>query len=362
MVETTAIALSAVVCTYDRYALLAEAVDSLLRQEAAPGSIEVVIVDNSPDREAARQFGTRYAGLRDVTYLVAERPGLSNARNLGVAAARGPVVAFIDDDARAAPGWAQALLRTYAAWNGTAGVVGGPITPRWPSEPPPWLSPPLLGYLSIVDRGAERRELAAGEWLAGCNISFDKAALLAVGGFASGLGRVGAGASLLSNEELEVTDRILATGKRAVYAPDARVEHAIGVERLTRSWFRRRAAWQAVSDLLREPERAAARGAEAAALLSRARAGELRRLFADSRDAAGFERELSLLYHLVVSALSGGTPAESGLRHRWRKLRALLPQPAAGSASAPEWGDRQPGDRQPGDRRPGDREPGDRGG
>jgi hypothetical protein len=65
---------------------------------------------------------------------------------------------------------------------------------------------------------------------------------------------MGSGSTLLSNEEIEASERVRAMGKLAVYTPKAVVEHVIPPERLTQSWFRRRAAWQAVSDLLSEPE------------------------------------------------------------------------------------------------------------
>ena len=170
-VERGEIAVSAVICTYNRYDLLPEAIESLVEQDVPAGSHEIIVVDNSPDQAAAARFGLRYAGLSNLTYLVEPKPGLSNARNAGAAAARGRIVAFIDDDARACPSWAKELLHAYAAFGGRAGIVGGPIVPRWTDEKPAWMGKPLLGYLSLVDLGHELRELSAGEWLAGCNAS-----------------------------------------------------------------------------------------------------------------------------------------------------------------------------------------------
>jgi glucosyl-dolichyl phosphate glucuronosyltransferase len=80
----------------------------------------------------------------------------------------------------------------------------------------------------------------------GCNIAFDKTTLMAAGGFSR------------SNDELEVMERIRATGRISIYEPAATVEHVIDPARLTREWFRRRAAWQAVSDFIQDPKRAAA--------------------------------------------------------------------------------------------------------
>ena len=315
--ERCEIALSAIICTYNRYDLLPEAIDSLLEQDIPAGLLEIIVVDNSPDQTGAARFGQRYAGLSNLTYLVEPKPGLSNARNIGTAAALGRIVAFIDDDARACQSWAQELLHAHAAFDGRAGIVGGPIVPRWTDEKPAWMGKPLLGYLSLVDMGHKLRELSAGEWLAGCNISFDRASLIAAGGFSTRLGRVGSGSTLLSNEEMEVSERVRAMGKLAIYAPKAVVEHVIPPERLTQNWFRRRAAWQAVSDLLSEPELAPALAEIALRRLSR-RDNESQ-LFGAFQNAAALKRDMDLAYSLVIVALCGGVEPErssaAGLAH-----------------------------------------------
>jgi glycosyltransferase involved in cell wall biosynthesis len=309
-------ALSAVICTYNRYDLLPEAIESLIQQDIPAGSLEIIVVDNSPDQAGAARFAQRYAGLSNLTYLVEPKPGLSNARNVGTAAALGRIVAFIDDDARACPSWAKELLHAHAAFGGRAGIVGGPIVPRWIDEKPAWIGKPLLGYLSLVDLGHELRELSAGEWLAGCNISFDRASLICGGGFSTRLGRIGSGSTLLSNDEMEACERVRAMGKLAIYAPKAVVEHVILPERLTQSWFRRRAAWQAVSDLLSGPEHAPALAEIALRRLSCT--SDRSQLFGSFRSAAALKRDMDLAYSLVIVALCGGiqpeqSPADAGL-------------------------------------------------
>jgi hypothetical protein len=246
--------------------------------------------------------------LSNLTYLVEPKPGLSNARNIGTAAALGRIVAFIDDDARACPSWAKELLDAHAAFEGRAGIVGGPIVPRWTNEKPAWIGKPLLGYLSLVDLGHELRESSAGEWLAGCNISFDRESLIAAGGFSTRLGRIGSGSTLLSNDEMEARERVRAMGKLAIYAPKAVVEHVIPPERLTQSWFRRRAAWQAVSDLLSEPQSAPALAAIALRRLSSRSYGS--GPFGSFRSAAALKRDMDLAYSLVTVALCGGVEPE----------------------------------------------------
>jgi glycosyltransferase involved in cell wall biosynthesis len=87
------IALSAVICTYNRYDLLPEAIESQVKQDVPADLFEIIVVDNSPDQAGAARFGQRYSGLSNLTYLVEPKPGLSNARNKGTAAALGRIVA-----------------------------------------------------------------------------------------------------------------------------------------------------------------------------------------------------------------------------------------------------------------------------
>lgn len=310
--------LSVVVCTYNRYDVLPDAVDSLLRQHLEAGCMEVLVVDNSPDQENAANFGARFAHEPSIRYLVEPTPGLSHARNVGTAHARAGLVAFIDDDAIAAPDWAAQMLRAFEAFGGAAGVVGGRVLPRWVSSRPPWLAEDLLGYLSILDWGGQTRPLRSHEWLVGCNIAFNKDALSSVGGFSRALGRVGAGLSLLSNEEIEVTEKIHRAGYVPVYCPGALVYHVIDPTRLTRTWFRRRSAWQAVSDFMKSPERMATYSPAAVEHLRRelrdGSHGPTAGFFAATDDPQQFKREAALTYDLVVTLLAGGAELDSAGR------------------------------------------------
>ena len=95
----TAPSCSVVVCTRHRATALAGCIESL--QALEHPSYEIVVVDNSPGDDDVRRLVAR-AGAK---YVHQPRLGLSRARNSGAAAARGEVVAFLDDDATADPGW-----------------------------------------------------------------------------------------------------------------------------------------------------------------------------------------------------------------------------------------------------------------
>ncbi len=302
-------ALAAVICTYNRYDVLPGAIQSLLHQDIDPDDLDILVIDNSPDQGAAAEFGATYAGTR-VRYLLEPIPGLSNARNVGAEACTAKFVAYIDDDAVAAPDWARKLLAGLHKFSPKAGVAGGRIIPRWITPRPDWLPDELIGNLSIVDWGGLARVLGKTEWVAGCNVAFERNALLDLGGFSRALGRVGAGAALLSNEESEVIEKFASAGRSTIYVPEATVEHLIEPARLSQEWFRRRAAWQAVSDYIKDPKKAASYAGAAKERLRRELLAEHNTLppgfMRPESEREQFRHEVGLMYDVVIAMLAGG--------------------------------------------------------
>jgi len=109
--------ITVVVCTRDRAPSLARCLASLARLD--PPAAEVLVVDNAP-----RDGSTREAvAATPFRYVREERPGLDNARNRGIAEARGDIIAFTDDDVEVDPRWIGALATAFQD-PGIAGVTG----------------------------------------------------------------------------------------------------------------------------------------------------------------------------------------------------------------------------------------------
>jgi glycosyltransferase involved in cell wall biosynthesis len=246
--------ITAVICTHNRYDVLPDAIESLIVQSLAADTIEILIVDNSSDTAAQRDYWSMRDLPENAKLLVETIPGLSRARNRALREARAPIIAYLDDDAIAMSDWCASIVEAFRS-SEDAGIVGGPVEPIWPESAPPWLHKWQQGFLTIVDYGSDLRALNDGEWLAGTNIAFRTSALREAGGFNEALGRTGS--TLLSNEELAVTRKILASGLQAYYLPQARVMHRVHAERTTQRWLRQRVCWQAVSDLLSGAQRPA---------------------------------------------------------------------------------------------------------
>lgn len=305
-------AISAVVCTYDRYDLLAEAIASLQAQTLSPERFDIIIVDNGPNAEQSEERRATYESIPNLRWFWESTPGLSNARNRGVAESEADLIAFLDDDALAAPDWLEATLRAFDELPPTDGVLGGRILPRWTVPRPGWLSDGLLIYLSVIDwPGDIARPIADNEWIAGANIIFRRSLLNDLGGFDVNLGRTGGAQILLGNEEKEMIERCRVAGSRCIYDPRVVVQHLVDPSRLSQEWFRRRVVWQAVSDYISDSEAAFEAGPMAwkrttdffAQLppMDRTPRGFLVR----QADSGMFHWQLGALYDYITSSLSG---------------------------------------------------------
>ena len=166
MSKSTTPVITVAVASYDRHALLGGVIESILKQDLDRAAYEIVIVDNSPDQAAAMESGRRFQHIPNLRYVLEPTAGAPNARNMGAHLARGRFVAFLDDDAIAAPNWLRRLLAAFEAVGDRVGAVGGRVTPRWLAPRPAWLHDDLLSYLTIIDRGERLRELAPAEWVA----------------------------------------------------------------------------------------------------------------------------------------------------------------------------------------------------
>ena len=303
--------ITAAICTYNRYDALPGAIASLANQSLPREDFEILIVDNSSDHDRSRTESECFRQIPNLRWTIEKTPGLSNARNVAVDLARSQLIAFMDDDAIAASNWLETLIAVFAEFGDAARVVGGRVVPHWGAPRPVWLPDRLLGFVSVVDWGGTARFASEGEWVAGTNIAFRLEALKAVGGFPVHLGRKRGGQALLSNDETEVIGKIAAKGGRLIYAPDAAVEHLVPAERLTQSWFRRRAVWQAVSDYMLDSEHAFEHAPDYwcgvtqffARLPPKLRTP--RGLYVDQREPDMFGMQVLALYNFTIALLSG---------------------------------------------------------
>ena len=235
---------SVVICAYTmgRWNELRAAVQSVQAQTSAPGEV-IVVVDHAPELQARAQ--SEFAGVRVIANRFAR--GLSGARNSGVAVARGEIVAFLDDDARAAPDWLARLCVHYA--DPSVLGAGGAIEPDWAGSRPRWMPQEFDWVVGCTYRGMPARAGVVRN-LIGANMSLRRAAIDACGGFRTEIGRVGSVPVGCEETELCIRARRRYTGSTLRYEPRARVFHHVTAARATWRYFLARCYAEGISKAL----------------------------------------------------------------------------------------------------------------
>ena len=229
---------SVVIPTYNRSALLRNAVSSVLRQDD-PCPFEIVIVDNnSTDDTAAVARSLMESHPGKVRYIVERKQGNAHARNRGIESARGQIIAFIDDDVTVKNNWLATLKKVLDA-RGDLWFVGGKVLPEWKVSPPSWLTPEHWSPLALVDYGPD--ELIIGgdrpRGLLTANIAFRRNVFAEVGTFSAHLQRVKD--AIGSMEDTEFLLRVCRSGRQGMYLPSMIAISPVDNERLTKAYHRR---------------------------------------------------------------------------------------------------------------------------
>ena len=224
----------------------ADGIDACLRSlaELDYPDYEVIVVDN-------RSAGAEPVQLPGVRVVRETRPGISAARNAGLAAANGDLIAFTDDDVEVDPGWLRAIASRFVEHPDEACVTGlalpseletpaqvaleeyyGGFGPRTFEAVSHRIRAPrgssLVGTATVDAIGDDGRVLrsfslyAAGSFGAGANMAFRTGALRELGGFDCALG---AGTKTHGGEDLVMFARLAWRGHDVGFEPAAIVHH-----------------------------------------------------------------------------------------------------------------------------------------
>ena len=232
---------SVIICAYTmrRWDDIVAAVDSVVGQSRDATEILLIIDHNDQLYEqAAQHFSQTPSSYVRVRVLAnSDRQGLSGARNTGVIAASGDVVAFLDDDAQAAPSWIETLLGHYR--DPAVVGVGGSAEPVWPDRRPNWL-PAEFDWVVGCSYLGQPTEVAPVRNFIGCNMSLRRNAFEAVGGFSHGIGRVGRTPLGCEETELCIRAHQQLSGVQLRYDPAMAVRHRVTEDRVRPAYFLRR--------------------------------------------------------------------------------------------------------------------------
>ena len=179
--------ISVIICTYNRAAMLARALETICNQTLDRNCYEIVVVDNNstdPTRGVVEQCRLSCPELR---YCFEEKQGLSHARNHGWKQARGSYVAYIDDDCEVPTEWLTVAQEIITQSSPVA--FGGPIRNTRCPRMPDWYKDSYLYRETITSPGF----LPPGEYwrIVGMNMFFRRDLIDVIGQFDPALGMRG---------------------------------------------------------------------------------------------------------------------------------------------------------------------------
>jgi GT2 family glycosyltransferase len=219
--------ISVVICTRDRLDQLAACLRRVGQQEYP--RFEVLVVDNAPAGDEVRVLSAAAPGGMPVRYLREARPGLSWARNAGVAAASGEIIAFLDDDEEPDRHWLAGLAAGFARARDIGCVSGMVLPARLESRAQEWFEE-CGGHSK--GRGFSRAVFSAAgpqsplfplpPFGVGANMAFRREVLARIGGFDVALG---AGTPARAGEDTLALTMVLLAGYRIAYEPAALMRH-----------------------------------------------------------------------------------------------------------------------------------------
>lgn len=222
-------AITVIVCTRNRPAMLRESLTALLALDYP--TFDVVVVDNASSTPDTWDMLTREFAHERVTPIAEPTPGLSRARNAGLLHAKGEIVAFTDDDVVVDQHWLRELAAGYLHAPTVDCVTGLVPSGELRTRVQGYFDDRVTWSKSVVSQVFSMKEpppdlptfpFCVGRYGTGANISFRRGALLALGGFDNALG-VGTPAG--GGEDLDIFTRVLLDGRTLVVQPSAIVWH-----------------------------------------------------------------------------------------------------------------------------------------
>ncbi len=233
------LAISIVICTYNRAEYLPDALLSLYNQTVSKDCFEVIIVNNNSSDNTIPICNEFIASHTDAAfYLLNEQEqGASFARNTGADIAKAPLLCFMDDDAVAYPDYLQNIINFFENYS-QAGGLGGRIIPRYIPNKPKWMShfvSSLVGHFHYSESVAI---FSANKYPLESNMIIRKVDFNAVGKFNTALPGV-KGTLRIGGEGKDFFLKLKAMGRIIYYDPSIVVEHIVETKKLTPEYLYR---------------------------------------------------------------------------------------------------------------------------
>lgn len=229
---------SAVICSYNRARFIISAVDSIFNQDFDKSRYEVIVVDNNSTDNTIKLLEEYKNAHPDYhfRYYTELNQGVAYTRNRCAKEATGEIVAYLDDDSVAQPGWLTDTVNFFDA-HPKVYSTGGKIVPQFLTGIPDWYSKYFFGLVGNFDQGPNEKRLTGARYPCGANMAFRKKVFDEIGYFNTELGRKGMG--LLANEEKDIYLRILGANHEVWYLPYVKVLHNVESNKFDKNYVRR---------------------------------------------------------------------------------------------------------------------------
>lgn len=221
---------SIVVSTRDRLERIQPCLHSLVSLQYP--RYEVIVVDNAPSTTALADYIQRtYHDVPWVYYTCEDRPGASRARNRGIRAARGEIIAFTDDDVVVDPYWLIELVRGFGLADNVACVTGLILPMELEAPAQSWFEEyggfskgfaPLIFDMAEHHPQTPLHPYTAGRFGSGVSMAFTAKFLRSVQGFDPALGP---GVPAQAGEDLTLFLQVMTRGHKLVYTPASLLYH-----------------------------------------------------------------------------------------------------------------------------------------
>lgn len=222
------VALTVVVCTYNRGGLLVECLRSLALQQYSKDKYEVLIIDNNSTdntEKICKEFVEIESNFR---YIKEPKQGLGYARNCGYVNAKANWVAYVDDDAKAHLNYIERAL--WVIENCHFDCFGGVYNAWYTVKKPKWISNDfgtnrsVQNFTGLLEKG----------YMSGGNMVWKKSVLEKLGGFHTEIGMKGKKISF--GEETYIQEIAKREGVKIGFDPILQIDHYVQPYKLSVIW------------------------------------------------------------------------------------------------------------------------------